>query len=77
MINVKADLKDRIENIVDINIDLSFKDIVKHDDEYFYRDNVLDCWTIRTTQRYGKSNLQKDPFKNQKEIPERYKKKMA
>ena len=53
-----------------------YKDIIKHDDEYFYWDNVLDKWTIRTTQRYGKSNIEKDPFKNQKVIPQRYKDKM-
>lgn len=74
--NVKADLQNRIENIIDCDIKLEFKDIVKHDDEYFYRDNVLDCRKIRTTQRYGKSNIEKDKFKNQKEIPERYKKRM-
>ena len=74
--NVKEDLKNRIENIIDCDIKLDYKDIVKHDDEYFYRDNVLDSRKIRTTQRYWKSNIEKDKFKNQKEIPERYKKRM-
>lgn len=52
LLNVKHDLQERIENIVDINIDLQFKDVIKHDDAYFFWDNVLDQWKIRTTQRY-------------------------
>ena len=74
--NPKADLIDRLENIKMIGETPKYKDVIKHDDEYFFRDNVLDKWTIRTTQRYGKSNIEKDPFKNQKVIPQRYKDKM-
>lgn len=74
--NPKADLLDRLDKIQTVWSNVKYKDIVKHDDCYFFRDNVLDKWTIRTTQRYGKSNLEKDPFKNQKEIPARYKKRM-
>lgn len=74
--NPKADLLDRLENIKNVWEFPKFKDVIKHDDEYFFRDNVLDKWTIRTTQRYWKSNIEKDPFKNQKVIPQRYKDKM-
>lgn len=74
--NPKADLLDRLENIQTVWEYPKYKDIIKHDDCYFFRDNVLDKRTIRTTQRYWKSNIGKDPFKNQKEIPQRYKNKM-
>lgn len=76
-IDAKKDLANRIENICELQTPTKFKDILKYDDVYIFRDNVLDRRTISATQRYGMSNIPKDTFHNQKAIPNRYKKQIA
>ena len=70
----KIDLQERISKIKDIQNPQQYKDILKYDTPYFFRDNVLDRRMISATQWYGMSNLPKDFFKDQKSIPQRYKK---
>ena len=45
-----ADIDIDVEDITDIQENTI--DIIKHDDEYFFRDIVLDRRMISTTQRY-------------------------